>query len=221
MIWRTNASVATRSVRRTWSGIGIGCLMLLAAASSHGQAYCSLRDPMVALNKAFPSFDHHRSIVREVSEDHRDEILDRLPFTIHRNELGSHTLYAAFDSSDQLLGLIHVRTERGRWGLTEIAWTLGPDLRVDGFRFQRSRESGQAEIESETFQAQVRGLGFVEIRAFLDQDGLLRTEGGIEVPVNARPLAEDTLRSALKTIAATEIVWGRELVKLRGPDGPG
>ena len=204
-----------KKLGRTGTLLVIAGALLGAASAAHGQAYCSLRDPFGALQEAFPELDHHRSIVRRIREDHRAEVLDRLSFTVHRNELGTHTLYVAFDSDDRLLGVMHVRTERGRWGLSEIAWTLGPDLRVQKMRFQRSRESGQADIENDAFQDQIRGLEFSQLRSLLDSSGDNLVQGSVDVPDHARPLAASTLRSALKTIAATEIIWGSDLDALR------
>jgi len=185
---------------------------LLASSSiASGQAYCSLRDPHGALGRAFPDLESHRSIVRTVRENDRSEILDQLPFTIHPKELCNHTLYAGFDDEKHFLGLIHVRSERGRWGLTEIAWTLGSDLRVQGLRIQRTRDLGMAYLESDEFLDQVVGKNFEELRELVSDDGKSLTIGKLEVPDDSKEIAFLALRSILKTIAATRIVWGKDL----------
>jgi len=185
-----------------------------------GQAYCSLRDPVGAIQSAFPELDHYRSFVREIRPEDRSEILESLPFTIHQNELGTHTLYAAFDPDDSLLGIVHVRTERGRWGLTEIAWTFDSELRVVDMHFQRSRDASRQLIESEEFQGQIRGKNFKELRAMLDDEGSHIEEASIQVPPEAQDLAVRVIQSALKTISVTETVWELNLRGIGISKGP-
>ena len=194
-------------------------LLALPESHAHAQAYCSLRDPASTLQESFPDFDHYRSIVRNILPEHRQRIHEILPFTIHPYELGTHTLYVAFDSGNDLLGVVHVRTERGNWGLTEIAWLLDPDLRVVGMKFQRVRDRNQEYIESASFQGQVRGKGFHELRGLLNADGTRLAEGGLEVPKDARPLAVSVIRSSLKTILASSIVWKDALEQVGWPGG--
>jgi hypothetical protein len=184
---------------------------VFVALEAESQAYCSLRDPVESLQRSFANFDHYRSVVRRVGPEHREEIRQVLPFTIHQNELGTHTLYVAYDQENRPLGFIHVRTERGRWGLNEIAWVLDADLRVRGMQFQRSRDQNRDYVESEAFQEQIRGLGFAELRALLNDDGTEFAVGTIDVPEDARPLAETILRSALKTVSVTKLVWSDTL----------
>jgi hypothetical protein len=186
-------------------------LLCLVPSLAIGQAYCSLRDPVSAIQAAFPELDHYRSFVREIHPQDRNAILDSLPFTIHQNELGTHTLYAAFAADDSLLGIVHVRTERGRWGLTEIAWTFDSELRVIEMNFQRSRDSSRELVESKAFQDQIRGKNFDELRAMLDEEGTHLNGELIQVTPGAEDLAIRVIQSALKTISVTETVWELKL----------
>lgn len=195
-------------------------LLALLEGNAHAQAYCSLRDPAATLQESFPGFDHYRSIVREIQPAHRAGIYEILPFTIHEYELGTHTLYVAFDSGDNLLGVVHVRTERGNWGLTEIAWLLDAELHVTGMKFQRVRDRHQDYIESAAFQEQIRGKGFDELRALLTADGDRLAEGGLEVPQEAHAVAISVIRSSLKTILSSSIVWKDALAQLGGLGEP-
>ncbi|MDE0886436.1 MAG: hypothetical protein OSB70_12995 [Myxococcota bacterium] len=198
----------------------IAIFFLLTPSVALGQqAYCSLRDPVRTIQSSVPDFDHYVSIVRQVHAGHRKVILESLPFTIHANELGTHTLYAAFDSNDDLAAIVHVRTERGRWGLTEIAWTFDPELRVIDMNFQRSRDSSRGYIESEDFQKLIQGKGFVELRALLNDEGTAVNEESLAVPPDAQALALNVIKSALKTISATQAVWGESLEKFQQKDG--
>ncbi len=100
-----------------------------------GQAYCALRDPVRVLYEAYPDADGHRSIIRTVTIEDRAAISQVLPFTIHFDELGRHTLYVTVQEGLPL-GILHVRSERGRYGLSEIAWTLNPDGQITNVAFQ-------------------------------------------------------------------------------------
>jgi hypothetical protein len=185
--------------------------LVLSPATAFGQAYCSLRDPIGAMQDSFPHLDHYRSIVRVVDETHRANILERLPFTIHENELGTHTLYTVFADDDELIGVIHVRTERSRWGLTEIAWALNSDLEIVGMNFQRSRDRHRGYIESEAFQKKIRGKNFDELRGLLTNEGDAINEAALVIPRDGHALALSVIRSALKTISATNAIWDDSL----------
>jgi len=163
------------------------------------------------MQDSFPQLDHYRSIVRVVDETHRANILARLPFTIHENELGTHTLYTVFADDDELIGVIHVRTERSRWGLTEIAWALNSDLEIVGMHFQRSRDRHRGYIESEAFQKNIRGKNFDELRGLLTNDGDAINEAVLVIPRDGHELALSVIRSALKTISATNAIWDDSL----------
>ena len=84
-------------------------LVLIACVAQHvhAQAYCALRDPVTAIYDLYPEGTHHRSIIRTVDVNHRAEVSDQLPFTIHFDELGRHTLYVVADDRGPL-GLVHV-----------------------------------------------------------------------------------------------------------------
>lgn len=102
------------------------------------RAFCALRDPISSIRLLFPESSKHHSIVRAINSDVRDKISERLPFTLHFNELGKHTLYVV-DDEKQTVGFVHVRSELTQWGLVEIAWGLNPDLTVRSVHFQRCR----------------------------------------------------------------------------------
>ena len=175
-------------------------LAVLSIAEASAQAYCALRDPVGAIKKLNPEATGHRSIVRTIKGDDRREVGEKLPFTLHFNELGKHTLYALV-KGDTPVGIIHSRSEKGRWGMVEIVWHLDLDLKVQGFEFQRCRDRASKTIGRNTFVRQIRGKGFDELKALLSPDCKSLAPGGITVPGNAADLAVVTLRSALKTIA--------------------
>jgi hypothetical protein len=75
---------------------------LLLQANPGFSAYCSLRDPLVAIQTLYPDATQHRSIVRPVDEKVRTIVAERLPFTLHFNEIGKHTLYLVMNDSDEI-----------------------------------------------------------------------------------------------------------------------
>jgi hypothetical protein len=202
------------------------CLSALAAVGEsqvNAQAYCALRDPVSVIRRYNPESDGYRSLVGKVTAGVREQVSERLPFTIHLKELGAHTLYLASRAGVPET-LIHVRSEKGRWGLVEIAWIFDIDLKVKGFVFQRCRDRNREVAESEAVQAQFAGKGFAELRSLLTEDGSRLRPGALDLASGAGDLAETLVRSALKTIAVTEIVWPEELRQMRlqvGATAPG
>ena len=109
------------------------------------------------------------------------------------------------------MGLVHARSEAGNWGLSEIVWSLSPDLAVEDFNFQRCRSRKRSAVEQEAFKRQLIGKDFQQLKAMLSQDGNALAEGKVTIAADAEELATNVIRSALKTIAVTEYTWEQEL----------
>ena len=155
--------------------------------------FCALRQPTLAFQEAFEEGTAMRSFDREVTEEHREIIAEVLPFTLNRRELGTHTLYAGMSEREEVRGYLHVRSERDKWGLTELAWEIGPDLTIQGLTVQRTRSAGKDYLESSRFLSLVKGKGLREIRTLLSDDGgeLTETVGLRWVPPMKPMLASD------------------------------
>ena len=166
-----------------------------------GQAYCALRDPVRVLYEAYPDADGHRSIIRTVTVEDRTAIAEILPFTIHFDELGRHTLYVTVQAGLPL-GVLHVRSERGRYGLTEIAWSLNLDGQITDVAFQRCRDAKLRAALDDELRAKMIGADVPMLLRLLDEEGWSD---------EARLL----LRSAAKTAAVTFIVWEDDLLPTR------
>lgn len=194
----------------------VSFILILAALCStvHAQAFCALRDPNRQLYRLFPRATSYRSIVRTIGTDAREVVGERLPFGLHFNELGRHTLYVPM-RGDEILGLVHVRSEAGRWGLIEVAWALDLDLNVMDFRFQRCRDRQRAALEDPAIKAKLAGAGFEVLRGMLDKSGERLEAEALPVDAAAGGLAVTVLRNGLKTIAATEAAWSKDLAELR------
>ncbi len=191
-------------------------LALAAAASSTAwaQAYCALRDPVRQVYELYPGATSYRSIVRTVGAKHRLIIAERLPFTMHFTELGRHTLYVALDGNKPI-GLVHVRSERGQWGLVEIAWATDLDMRIVDFKFQRCRERAKSLLDTEEFRAQLIGKGVGDLVGMLNSDYSGVNPSFLQVPAGAEKLAAVVIRCGAKTLAANEVVWGEDLKEIR------
>jgi len=188
--------------------VGLLCLTVIPE-QSRGQAYCALRDPVTTIYDAYPGADSFRSVVRTVDESVRGRVSQSVPFPIHFNELGRHTLYVATKES-RPVGIIHVRSERGSWGLVEIAWALDSELRIEGFTFQRCRSPQRGAIESPQFVDQLVGKGYRQLIEMLDDSGMV-IAGDLGVDGPAKELAATVLRSAIKTILVTMHAWEEPL----------
>jgi hypothetical protein len=180
--------------------------------TAHAQAYCALRDPAPQIYSLYADADGYRSSVGRIDEHARSEVGDRLPFTLHTRELGQHTLYVAL-ADTRRLGFVHVRSEPSDWGIVEVAWAIGLDGRIRDFRLQRCRGGVCREIEQSNLRTILAGRGPPELRALLASDNSALAAG---VPLdaaspNARRLAAVLVRSAAKTLAVTDVVWGPEL----------
>jgi hypothetical protein len=185
-----------------------------APLRSHAQAYCALRNPVRQVYEMFPEATSYRSIVRTVDDRARDDVAEQLPFEMHYNELGRHTLYVPVDGEIPL-GVVHVRSEASGWGLVEIAWAFDTDLRILDFRFQRCRDPKRSVLESDTFRTQIKGKDYAQLRAALRKDAAVLVSDGFNVPHEAEELAQVVVRSALKTMVVTESVWAKDLRTIR------
>ena len=159
--------------------------------AASGQAYCALRDPVTGIFKVMPDATSYRSITRTVGAEHRQRIAQRLPFTLHFNELGRHTLYVGF--KDQVpMGILNVRSERGRYGLVEVGWHLDLGYRVSNVFFQRCRDD-DARRAIDSLRDRIIGASFNDLLE-LDSSDLLPEERML-------------VRSGLKAIAVTYDAW--------------
>ena len=182
-------------------------------SESYGQAFCALRQPHRAQQVLFPTATSQKAFPTQITQRHRHEVLDELKFSIHQNELGLHTLYAVFrgsGSTAQHLGFIHVRSEKGEWGLIEIAWGLYPDLSIKNFFFQRCREFAREELESPIFQSFIHRKKMTDILKYINEQGQLKKPLP-HLSIEAQGLGLRIIKSALKTIAVTKVAWGHIL----------
>lgn len=169
-------------------------------------AYCSLRDPVLAINTLYSGATTHRSVVKTITGKTRNAIAQRLPFTLHFNELGRHTIYVAY-YQDKPLGFVHARSELSDWGLIEIAWALTPDLTIDDFFFQRCRSPECSESLRQRVLADIKGQSLDNILALMDKSANALVPELAQKYKGESELVLSLLRSALKTIAATQYGW--------------
>ena len=192
----------------------IACLMVGKPAVAEAQAYCALRDPVRTIYQLYPDATSYRSIVATVGESARSDIASKSGLTLHHGELGRHTLYVAL-RGDRPIGLVHVRAESTRWGLTEVAWALDFDLRVVDFRIQRSRSASRNTLESEAFRTLLKGRTSASLASTIAPGAARLVLAGAPLSENDQSLVVAVVTSGVKAIAATDSVWGADIARLR------
>lgn len=191
----------------------LSMMILLLSMTSVNAAFCSLRDPISAIQILYEKDAQVRSIVVTVTEKNRSAVKDLLPFTIHQSEVGKHTLYVVY-KNDEHKGFLQARSELAKWGLVEIAWAMNIDRSIKGFYYQRCRSPQCNEPITKNINDVLQGKNFSQLKALLSESGEALSLEGIESFKHAPSLALLTLRSALKTLAITDISWKEELEKL-------
>ena len=177
----------------------LGIVLLLHAQTSFAVAYCALRDPVNTIYGLFPEADGYRSSVQTVGREAREAVAERLPFELHFNELGRHTLYVALKNGEPL-GFVHARSEAGGWGITEFAWAIELDLSIRTVKIQRSRDPSLRRISASELLGMVGGRSLESLRAEYSSTS-----------AKAKSPKRLLLASAMKTLVITETVWPVEL----------
>jgi len=172
-------------------------------------AYCALRDPVTKIYALFPEATSYKSIVHMIDAETQDQVSLKAQFSLHKDELGQHTLYIAMKDKEPL-GIIHSRSEAGLWGLIEIVWGFDFDMNVVDFTFQRCRETSCPLLMTSSFRSLIKGKSSSELRAMLDDDKIVYPPN-VAGNKDAEALATTLIRSAIKTALVTEISWRDDL----------
>jgi len=183
--------------------------------SSAYAAFCSLRDPVSAMQILYKDGYQYRSIVTTVTEQDRLAVKEKLPFTIHQSEVSKHTLYVLYKEG-QHAGFLQARSEWAKWGLVEIAWGINLDRSLKGFYFQRCRSPECNDIVVASINKQLQNKSFNELKSLLSANGETLSEVGKKTFKKSPTLALLVLRSGLKTLAITDISWARDIKKIEG-----
>lgn len=172
--------------------------------------YCALRDPVAAIHQLYPGPVTFRTYVGTFNQELDLALAAKLPFEIHADEFGRHSLYVIFENK-QPTGFVQARSELGEWGIDEIVWALDLRLQVSGFVFQRTRNSASNELTTEKFQTLLQGLGMDELKELLDRLNSGDTSD-LGISQQGLELALSVIRSAMKTISVTQLIWKDVLV---------
>lgn len=188
--------------------------LLTPVKNVDARAYCALRDPVKAIKLLFPESAKHHSIVKAVNADVRDKLGELLPFTLHFNELGKHTLYVVSNEGQEAIGFVHVRSELTKWGLVEIAWGFKPDLTVRNVYFQRCRiPDCKGQYLTDILELTV-GKSYGELLNYISPDGETLKPELAKKYDKASPFILAAIKSGLKTIMVTSTVWQMEVMKI-------
>ncbi|MCA8976330.1 MAG: hypothetical protein KDC98_16545 [Planctomycetes bacterium] len=169
-------------------------------------------DPQHGVFAAFPAADSYRVIVRDVDAEARKSIEALLPFRVHFDELGKHSLYVALRGR-RPVGMIYVQREESAFGLAVVEWAFTFDMRVSSFRFQRVRSQHRQALEQSEFVRLLKGRTREELTVLLGVNGQLR-EPAKGVGEEAQELASAVVRSGAKSMAVLDAVWASEIAKL-------
>jgi len=182
-----------------------------ALLAQRSEAFCALRDPNREIRLLASEYASHESLVRTITRDSRTKILEEVPFPIHFDELGQHTLYKVMDKTGKVLGFVHVRSESFSWGLVRIAWMMDLDLDITGYCFRRCRSPHRTELEAPITSKQIVGKSSKELSALLLPEGAGLREEAVVISDEGRELMTVMVKSAIKTKVVTGIVWEREV----------
>tara|TARA_R110002072_G_scaffold1983_5_gene16214 strand:- start:14234 stop:15304 length:1071 start_codon:yes stop_codon:yes gene_type:complete len=195
-------------------GLFAGKVIACAAMVGCGVAQApKLDDPQHTVFHAFPAANSYRVIVRDVDVKARKRVEQSLPFLVHFDELGTHSLYVAHRDR-RPIGMVYVQYEESAFGLTAVEWALNFDYEVVGFRFQRVRSRVRSQFVKSEFVRLLRGKSFADLGCLIDGDGSLSKQARGVVP-GTEKLAASVVRSGMRTIAVLDTVWGDEVTKLR------
>ncbi len=198
------------SLRRTIALIG--ATVVASPAERAAAQRSTLSQPQQSVFAAFPQADGYQVIVREVDDNARRAIEQRLPFRVHYSELGAHAMYVAVRGRLPL-GLLYARDEESPYGLTAVEWALTLDGRLAGLKLRRTRSNHWYALERSGFTRLLVGMSRPQLEPLLTPAGGL-ADGAFAVPAGTEALAAALVRSALKTMAVLDVVWAGETAKL-------
>lgn len=181
--------------------------------SSAHAAFCSLRDPVSAIQILYKGDYQYRSLVATVTEKDRLAVKEILPFTIYQNEVSKHTLYVLYKNGEAT-GFLQARSEWAKWGLVEIAWGINLDRSLKGFYFQRCRSPECNDTVVKSINKELHNKSIEQLKLLLSADGEALSEAGESAFISSPKLSLLVLRSALKTLAITDISWSKDIEKI-------
>ena len=193
----------------------IGTLLLIVilemlTISQVNAAFCSLRDPVSAIQMLYEQGYEYRSVVTSITEEDRASVKEKLSFTLHQSEVGKHTLYVLYKDKKHV-GFLQARSEWAKWGLIEIAWGINVDRSIKGFYYQRCRSPECNDHTIKNISSVLENKSFEELQALLSANGEELSPAGKAAFKVAPQLALLTLHSALKTLAITDISWKNDI----------
>ena len=177
---------------------------VVVSTNAYGVAFCALRDPVQQIKTLYPDYVAYESEVRDIKAAAANaQLQDRgLPVFLHAKEIGKHTLFYIRDAQD-LLGLVHVRSEPGEWGLVEIAWAVNAKGEIVDYTFQRCRGGYCSEAEEPAFRDYFKGLSTTGLSQFFNEAGEIVSPQA----VSNQNLYKTMVLSAVKTLVLTDAFW--------------
>lgn len=184
--------------------------LLVGTIQVSAQAFCAIRNPNRIIQEFFSSGAVFRSYQRTISKDIAAQCNDRVDVTFDPREFGKHTLYAVSEGGS-LVGYVMARTEVADYGLAEIVWKLDPQLRIQGFAFQRCRSPYRSALIDSGLGRELAGASLddlIGMRQESRQEDLLRS---LSLEPESRVLFAAVLNSAIKTILLTQVAFADDV----------
>jgi hypothetical protein len=179
-------------------------VLMTAVSQAYAVAFCSLRDPVQQIQQMYPGYTDFSSEIRDLKPSIALEYIQKsgLPIAVHAKEIGKHTLFY-IQEGDNMSGIVHVRSEPGRWGLIEIAWSLSPEGTIQDFLFQRCRGGDCKNAETLAVKDQFKGLNVTSVGSLFNEAGEVIPQS---LPIQ-QAFYETLVKSAAKTLVLTQAFW--------------
>jgi hypothetical protein len=174
------------------------------------QAFCAIRNPNRIIQEFFDSGSVFRSYQRTISRDIAARCSQQVDVAFDPREFGKHTLYAVSEG-ETLVGYVMARTEVADYGLAEIAWKLDPQLRIQGFAFQRCRSPHRKALLESGLDQKLAGSTLEELIAMRQEARFENLMRSLSLKPEGEVLLRAVLNSAIKTILLTKVAFADDV----------
>ncbi|MBT3426667.1 MAG: hypothetical protein HOL98_05355 [Gammaproteobacteria bacterium] len=182
-------------------------VLFMPVQNSFAVAFCSLRDPLLHIKELYPSYSNFYASVVDVNIIEATMSLNqyKLPFFLHPKEVGKHTVYFIEDESGRI-GIVHPRSEFGKWGVIEIVWSLSLEGEILDYRFQRCRDPACKDALSGPVKELFKGISLGNLSRLFNVEGNIAaaTAEGLN-----QDMFETMVKSATKTLILTNSFLGQ------------
>jgi hypothetical protein len=183
---------------------------VFGSMDASAQAFCAIRNPNRIIQEFFDSGSVYRSYQRTISRDIAARCSQQADVAFDPREFGKHTLYAVSEGQT-LVGYVMARTEVADYGLAEIVWKLDPQLRIQGFAFQRCRSPHLKALLESGLDQKLAGSTLEELIAMRQEARFENLMRSLSLKPEGEVLLRAVLNSAIKTILLTQVAFAEDV----------